>query len=73
MPTTAYADEEVDDLYEEIEEILQGIKGNSYVMALGDWNAVVGETRRMIAWVTLVSDPETKEAKSWWNFVKETE
>jgi len=43
MPTTAYTDEEVDDLYEQIEEILQGTNGHSYVMALGDWNAVVGE------------------------------
>ena len=32
-------------IYLTIEEFLQGIKGNSYVMALGDWNAVVGENQ----------------------------
>jgi len=44
MPTTAHTDEEVDVLYEQMEAILQEMKGNSYVMVLGDWNAVVGES-----------------------------
>jgi len=44
MPTTAHTDEEVDVLYEQMEAILQEMKGYSYVMVLGDWNAVVGES-----------------------------
>jgi len=42
MPTTAHTDEEVDVLYEQMEAILQEMKGD--VMVLGDWNAVVGES-----------------------------
>jgi len=44
MPTTAHTDEEVDVLYEQMEAILQEMKGNGYVTVLGDWNAVVGES-----------------------------
>jgi Reverse transcriptase (RNA-dependent DNA polymerase)/Endonuclease/Exonuclease/phosphatase family len=43
MPTTAHKDEEVDDIYEEIERRLGNIKGTDYVVVMGDWNAVVGE------------------------------
>ena len=43
MPTTTHEDEEVDDMYERLEEILDRTKGTDYVVIMGDWNAVVGE------------------------------
>src|SRR6218665_420495 len=43
MPTTAHEEDEVDSIYEKIEERLEGIKGKEYVIVMGDWNASVGE------------------------------
>ena len=43
MPTTACEEEEVDNLYEIIEEKLADIKGKDYTVVMGDWNASVGE------------------------------
>ena len=43
MPTTQHEEEEIDNMYEKIEEILDRTKGTDYVMIMGDWNAVVGE------------------------------
>ena len=45
MPTTAYDEEDVSEMYEKLESVLQRINGGDYVMILGDWNAVVGEGR----------------------------
>ena len=43
MPITAHEEDEVDSIYEIIEERLEGIKGKEYVTVMGDWNASVGE------------------------------
>jgi hypothetical protein len=43
MPTTGHDDEEVDNVYEELENIIDEQKGNDNVVIMGDWNAVVGE------------------------------
>ena len=43
MPTSAAEDEEVERVYEQMEEILDIQKGGDNVLVLGDWNAVVGE------------------------------
>jgi hypothetical protein len=43
MPTTTHEEEEVDSIYEMIEEKLENIKGNDYAIVMGDWNASVGE------------------------------
>jgi len=43
MPTTTHEEEEVDSIYEMIEEKLENTKGNDYVIVMGDWNASVGE------------------------------
>ncbi|KAG7494322.1 hypothetical protein JOB18_027984 [Solea senegalensis] len=43
MPTTAHPDEEIEEMYDKIEEVLNIGKGNDYMILLGDWNAVVGE------------------------------
>ena len=45
MPTSDHEDEEVEELYEELEELMDKEKGNDYLVILGDWNAVVGEGR----------------------------
>ena len=50
MPTSEYEDDEVENLYDTIEEILEEDgKGDTNVIALGDWNSAVGdETYRNI-------------------------
>ena len=45
MPTSDHSDEEVEDVYEQIEELVTAQKGNDYLVIMGDWNAVVGEGR----------------------------
>jgi len=45
MPTTDHEDEEVEMMYEKLEEMLTKQKGSDYVVIMGDWNAVVGEGR----------------------------
>src|SRR6476469_5900196 len=43
LPTTDYEDEEVEKLYDQLEEILAKQKGTDNVIVMGDFNAVVGE------------------------------
>jgi len=46
MPTTDYKDEEVDAVYERIEELLdKETKNKDYTLVMGNWNAVVGEDK----------------------------
>lgn len=45
MPTSSADDEEVDKIYEEIEDVVQYIKGEENLIVMGDWNAVVGRGR----------------------------
>ena len=45
MPTSAHEDEEVNEVYNMIEEIVAKEKGRDYLVIMGDWNAVVGEGR----------------------------
>ena len=45
MPTSAHEDEEVDEIYDRIEELMAKENGKDYVVIMGDWNAVVGEGR----------------------------
>ena len=43
MPTTDYNDEEVEAVYEQLEEMLKEVKGKDLLVIMGDWNAVLGE------------------------------
>ena len=43
MPTTNHEEEEVEIMYERLEEVLDRTKGTDYVVIMGDWTAVVGE------------------------------
>jgi hypothetical protein len=43
MPTTSHDDEEVEVMYDSIDEIIKKVKGTDYLIIMGDWNAVVGE------------------------------
>ena len=43
MPTTAYENEDIEQIYEQIENIISKQKGNTNVIAMGDFNASVGE------------------------------
>jgi len=45
MPTTAADDEEIDTIYDHLEEMLDEEKGTEYAVLMGDWNAVVREGR----------------------------
>ena len=44
-PTSDHVDEDVERLYEELEELIEKEKGSDHLIILGDWNAVVGEVR----------------------------
>src|SRR6478609_8502584 len=48
LPTTDYEDEEVENLYDQLEEILGKQKGTDNVIVMGDINAVVGEGKEDI-------------------------
>ena len=43
MPTSTHTEEEIDEVYEQIEEVLGEVKGKENLIIMGDWNAVVGE------------------------------
>jgi len=43
MPTTDHEDDEIEQLYEQIEEIIGKQKGRENVIVMGDFNAIVGE------------------------------
>lgn len=43
MPTSQHKDEEIEEMYEAIEEVMKDEKGNEFTIIMGDWNAVVGE------------------------------
>src|SRR3989442_914724 len=43
MPTTAHEDDEVEEMYEQIERIISKQKRNTIVIVMGDFNAIVGE------------------------------
>ena len=43
MPTSQYQEEELEQYYEKIEDIIEREKRNACIIVMGDWNAVVGE------------------------------
>jgi len=43
MPTSAYEDEEVEEIYEQLEGVMDTVNKNDSLIILGDWNTVVGE------------------------------
>jgi hypothetical protein len=43
MPASEHEDDEVEELYGVIEEILEDGKGNTNTIIMGDWNTVVGD------------------------------
>ena len=43
MPTSEHPEEDVDEMYEKIEEILENEATKDNVIIMGDWNSVVGE------------------------------
>jgi len=45
LPTSGHDDEELDKMYEQLEELIERQKGSDNVIIMGDWNAVVGEGR----------------------------
>jgi len=45
MPTSGHGDDEVEEMYEQIDEIIKLSKGKDNMIIIGDWNAVVGEIK----------------------------
>ena len=45
MPTSTHSDEEVEAVYEKLEQISQNVKRTDYLIVMDDWNAVVGEQK----------------------------
>jgi len=44
-PTSTHSDEEVEAVYEKLEQMSQNVKGKEYLIIMGDWNAVVGDQK----------------------------
>ena len=42
MPTSQHRDEEIEEMYEEIEELMESA-GGDFTVVMGDWNACIGE------------------------------
>jgi|SRR6218665_566188 len=46
LPTTGHSDDEqVEVIYEQMNELIDEGKGNDYLVVMGGWNAILGETR----------------------------
>jgi len=45
MPTSAYGNQDIEDVYDQIEEKINNLPSKEYTVLLGDMNAVVGEGR----------------------------
>ena len=45
MPTSNHREEEVDEVYEQLEEIIRETPGKKTLVVMGYWNASVGEGR----------------------------
>lgn len=45
FPTSAYSDEEIEAVYDQMDEVLDLIENKDTLIILGDWNAVVGELK----------------------------
>ena len=46
MPTSNHKEEEIDEMYDRIEELIETkTNGENYIVVMGDWNALVGEER----------------------------
>ena len=43
MPTSDHPEEEIDEMYDKIENLIDGEQGRHNTIIMGDWNAVVGE------------------------------
>jgi len=46
MLTSDYKAEEVEEVYEQFEDVVENVKKNDNLIILGDWNAVVGEVHK---------------------------
>jgi hypothetical protein len=43
MPMSKHSEEEIEDTYDQLDEVLSTVKGKENLVVMGDWNAVVGE------------------------------
>ncbi|PNF24570.1 hypothetical protein B7P43_G05399 [Cryptotermes secundus] len=71
MPASEYEDDEVEKVYDTIEEILQEDgRGDTNSIILGDWNSSVGEESSEYCWITWTRKTESR-VKYLLTFVKE--
>uniref|UniRef100_A0A8D8YV05 Craniofacial development protein 2 n=1 Tax=Cacopsylla melanoneura TaxID=428564 RepID=A0A8D8YV05_9HEMI len=45
FPTSAHIDDEIEEVYDQLDEVLELVEAKDSLIVLGDWNAVVGETK----------------------------
>ena len=43
LPTSSHSEEEVEEFYNALEELVEETPGNKYLVLMGDWNAIVGQ------------------------------
>lgn len=45
MPTTNSSEEELEEVYENVDKLIENVKGEENLIVMGDWNAIVGEDK----------------------------
>jgi len=45
MPTTNSSEEELEGVYENLDKLVESVKGEENLIVMGDWNAIVGEEK----------------------------
>jgi len=45
MPTTNSSEEELEEVYENLDKLIESVKGEENLIVMGDWNAIVGEEK----------------------------
>ncbi|XP_030757624.1 uncharacterized protein LOC115883404 [Sitophilus oryzae] len=65
-------EEEIEEFYNEINNIMQSLKSRDITLVLGDFNAKIGRGDLIIVWENMDLVGETKEATDCCNFAKRT-
>src|SRR6218665_3602860 len=71
MPTGASEEEEVDSIYEVIEEKLSNIKGSEYTIVMGDWNQQLERVEKKTILESMAWKKETREGRNWLTSAKD--
>jgi len=71
MRTFSSNNNQVEEVYEQIEKVIETIKGEENLIIMGDWNAIVGEGKRESNIMGKCGlEKGMSEEIDWWNSVQ---